>query len=131
MEQKRAEMVFASSRGPLQICLLHHTECDEWLLPKGHKDRGKCVPSTAMRETFEETRFPYRQAPAPARNGVTRAPAATAQTLSSLSVFNYGMHKEEGKGKSEFRGNEPVLGSSERESEHTFEEISGGTWCGL
>jgi 8-oxo-dGTP pyrophosphatase MutT (NUDIX family) len=70
-------ILFASTRGPLQICLLHHTERDEWLLPKGRKDRGECVPSTAMRETFEETGFPCRQLPL---DMVTRAPAATAQT---------------------------------------------------
>lgn len=70
-------ILFASTRAPLQICLLHHTERKEWLLPKGRKDRGECVPVTAMRETFEETGYPCRQLPL---DMVTRAPAATAQT---------------------------------------------------
>lgn len=70
-------ILFASTRAPLQVCLLHHTERDEWLLPKGRKDRGECVPETAIRETFEETGYPCRQLPL---DIVTRAPAATAQT---------------------------------------------------
>ena len=70
-------ILFASTRAPLQVCLLHHTERNEWLLPKGRKDRGECVPVTAMRETFEETGYPCRQLPL---DMVTRAPAATAQT---------------------------------------------------
>jgi len=70
-------ILFASTRAPLQICLLHHTERDEWLLPKGRKDRGECVPATAMRETFEETGYPCRLLPL---DMITRAPAAIAQT---------------------------------------------------
>jgi 8-oxo-dGTP pyrophosphatase MutT (NUDIX family) len=70
-------ILFASTRAPLQVCLLHHTERNEWLLPKGRKDRGECVPTTAIRETFEETGYPCRQLPL---DMVTRAPAATAQT---------------------------------------------------
>jgi 8-oxo-dGTP pyrophosphatase MutT (NUDIX family) len=70
-------ILFASTRAPLQICLLHHMERNEWLLPKGRKDRGECVPATAIRETFEETGYPCRQLPL---DMVTRAPAATAQT---------------------------------------------------
>ena len=70
-------ILFASTRAPLQVCLLHHMERDEWLLPKGRKDRGECVPATAIRETFEETGYPCRQLPL---DIVTRAPAATAQT---------------------------------------------------
>lgn len=70
-------ILFASTRAPLQVCLLHHTERNEWLLPKGRKDRGECVPITAIRETFEETGYPCRQLPL---DMVTRAPAATAQT---------------------------------------------------
>ena len=70
-------ILFASTRAPLQVCLLHHMERNEWLLPKGRKDRGECVPETAIRETFEETGYPCRQLPL---DMVTRAPAATAQT---------------------------------------------------
>ncbi|KAF8496239.1 hypothetical protein F5888DRAFT_418113 [Russula emetica] len=70
-------ILFASTRAPLRVCLLHHTERNEWLLPKGRKDRGECVPVTAIRETFEETGYPCRQLPL---DMITRAPAATAQT---------------------------------------------------
>ncbi|KAG6830469.1 hypothetical protein H0H87_008042 [Tephrocybe sp. NHM501043] len=41
-----------------EICLLHNTEKDEWLLPKGRKDRGESIEIAAARETFEETGYP-------------------------------------------------------------------------
>ncbi|KAG6908748.1 hypothetical protein DXG01_003452 [Tephrocybe rancida] len=41
-----------------EICLLHNTEKDEWLLPKGRKDRGENIEVAAARETFEETGYP-------------------------------------------------------------------------
>ena len=50
-------ILFASTRAPLQVCLLRLTERNEWLLPKGLKDRGAGVPATAIRETFEETGY--------------------------------------------------------------------------
>jgi len=78
-------ILFESTRAPLQVCLLHHTERDEWLLPKGRKDRGECVPVTAIRETFEETGYPCRQLPL---NMITRAPAATAQTKDAPEGVN-------------------------------------------
>ncbi|KAH9976048.1 NUDIX hydrolase domain-like protein [Russula compacta] len=70
-------ILFASTRAPLQICLLRHTVRDEWLLPKGRKDRGEDVPTTAVRETYEETGYPCHALPL---DLVTRAPAAGAQT---------------------------------------------------
>ena len=69
--------MFASTRAPLQVCLLHHNIRDEWLLPKGRKDRGEDVTITAARETFEETGYPCRQLPL---DLITRAPEAGAQT---------------------------------------------------
>jgi 8-oxo-dGTP pyrophosphatase MutT (NUDIX family) len=70
-------ILFASTRAPLQVCLLRHNVRNEWLLPKGRKDRGEGVPATAVRETFEETGYPCRQLPL---DLVTRAPAAGSQT---------------------------------------------------
>jgi len=78
-------ILFASTRAPLQVCLLHHTERHEWLLPKGRKDRGESVPATAMRETFEETGYPCRMLPL---DMITRAPAATAQTKDAPEIVN-------------------------------------------
>ena len=78
-------ILFASTRAPLQVCLLRHTERNEWLLPKGRKDRGEGVPATAIRETFEETGYPCRLLPL---DMVTRAPAATAQTKDAPECVN-------------------------------------------
>lgn len=41
---------------PLEIlCLVHLQRKDEWLLPKGRKDRGESVEETALQEVYEET----------------------------------------------------------------------------
>ncbi|KAF8200128.1 hypothetical protein BJ912DRAFT_948032 [Pholiota molesta] len=42
----------------LEICILHHLTEDEWLLPKGRKDRGETIEQAAIRETYEETGYP-------------------------------------------------------------------------
>ncbi|GLB42424.1 putative NUDIX domain containing protein [Lyophyllum shimeji] len=42
----------------LEICLIHNLDRDEWLLPKGRKDRGESLAGAAVRETFEETGYP-------------------------------------------------------------------------
>ena len=78
-------ILFASTRAPLQVCLLRHTERNEWLLPKGRKDRGEGVPATAVRETFEETGYLCRLLPL---DMITRAPAATAQTKDAPEIVN-------------------------------------------
>ena len=70
-------ILFASTCAPLQIYLLHHNIRDEWLLPKGRKDRGEDVTTTAVRETFEQTGYPCRQLPL---DLITRAPEAGART---------------------------------------------------
>ncbi|SRR6266702_571029 len=70
-------ILFASTRAPLQVCLLHHNVRDEWLLPKGRKDRGEDVTVAAVRETFEETGYPCQRLPL---DLITRAPEAGAQT---------------------------------------------------
>lgn len=65
-----------TARKPLQVCLLRHPLRNEWLLPKGRKDRGESLEQTALRETFEETGFPpillpvgmHTRAPDPAAN---------------------------------------------------------------
>ena len=40
---------------PLEICLIRLQHKEEWLLPKGRKDRGESVEETALREVYEET----------------------------------------------------------------------------
>lgn len=59
---------------PLQVCLLRHPLREEWLLPKGRKDRGESLEQTALRETFEETGFPPALLPVGMH---TRAPDPT------------------------------------------------------
>ena len=56
---------------PLEICILHHLTRNEWLLPKGRKDRGETIERTAVRETYEETGYPCRLWP---QRMPTRAP---------------------------------------------------------
>ncbi|KAI0270421.1 hypothetical protein BC834DRAFT_819220 [Gloeopeniophorella convolvens] len=70
-------ILFESTHAPLRICLLRHNVRDEWLLPKGRKDRGEGVTAAAMRETYEETGYPCRLLPL---DLVTRAPEPGAQT---------------------------------------------------
>lgn len=56
----------------LEICILHQTRRDEWLLPKGRKDRGESVEDAAIRETYEETGYKCTLWP---QRMPTRAPA--------------------------------------------------------
>jgi 8-oxo-dGTP pyrophosphatase MutT (NUDIX family) len=58
---------------PLQVCLLHHVNRDQWLLPKGRLERGESPQQGALRETAEETGYTCRALPVRMR---TRAPAA-------------------------------------------------------
>ena len=68
----------------LEICILHQLTRDEWLLPKGRKDRGEAIEEAALRETYEETGYrcslwPQRmatRAPAPGVNNVHRSEVA-------------------------------------------------------
>jgi len=65
---------------PLKICLLRRITRDErveWVLPKGHKDRGEDVIQAAVRETYEESGYPCQLLPL---NVTTLAPAAGQQT---------------------------------------------------
>ncbi|KAH9958136.1 hypothetical protein BC827DRAFT_1221280 [Russula dissimulans] len=66
-----------STRAPLKICLLRCITRDEWVLPKGHKDRGEDVIQAALRETYEESGYPCQLLPL---NVTTLAPAAGQQT---------------------------------------------------
>ncbi|KAH9028196.1 hypothetical protein EDB85DRAFT_2291274 [Lactarius pseudohatsudake] len=43
-------ILFESTRAPLRVCLLHHNVRDEWLLPKGRKDRGEDVTVAATKD---------------------------------------------------------------------------------
>ncbi|KAI0291369.1 NUDIX hydrolase domain-like protein, partial [Multifurca ochricompacta] len=70
-------ILFASTHAPLRVCLIHHNARGQWLLPKGRKDRGENIITTAVRETFEETGYPCRLLPL---DLITRAPAVGAQT---------------------------------------------------
>lgn len=55
-----------------EICILYHLTKDEWLLPKGRKDRGETLEKAAVRETYEETGYPCHLWP---QRMPTRAPA--------------------------------------------------------
>ncbi|KAJ3745805.1 NUDIX hydrolase domain-like protein [Lentinula detonsa] len=67
----------APESGKLQICVLYHTIKDEWLLPKGRKDCGESIETTAVRETYEETGYKCKLLPC---NMSTRAPAHGVHT---------------------------------------------------
>lgn len=40
-----------------QICLIHNTVHDEWMLPKGTNENDESVIETAKREVYEETGY--------------------------------------------------------------------------
>ncbi|KAF8956836.1 NUDIX hydrolase domain-like protein [Flammula alnicola] len=61
-----------ASSNKLEVCVLHQLIKDEWLLPKGRKDRGETVEQAAVRETYEETGYACRLWP---QRMPTRAPA--------------------------------------------------------
>lgn len=68
---------------PLQICLLFHTARNEWLLPKGRKDRYEPITATAIRETFEETGYPCKLLPITLP---TRAPLPGSQAKDCVEI---------------------------------------------
>jgi 8-oxo-dGTP diphosphatase len=43
------------SKSGIQICMVHRPRHGDWSLPKGKADPGELMPSTARRETLEET----------------------------------------------------------------------------
>ncbi len=67
----------------LEICVLHHTKRDVWLLPKGRKDRGETIEQAALRETFEETGFKCELWP---QKMPTRAPEPGVNNLFNTQV---------------------------------------------
>jgi len=71
------------SSGALEICILHHMKRDEWLLPKGRKDRGESIEQTAVRETYEETGFSCELWP---QKMATRAPAAGVDNIHRVQI---------------------------------------------
>lgn len=46
-----------------QVCLIHYTKRNEWLLAKGRRDIGESREKAAVRETEEETGFKCRLLP--------------------------------------------------------------------
>lgn len=79
---------------PLEICLIHLQHEDEWVLPKGRKDRGESVEETALREVYEETGwkavpFPatmYTRATVPDVEGSRLAQPDQPHLVSALST---------------------------------------------
>ena len=69
----------------LEICVLHHTKRNEWLLPKGRKDRGETIEQAALRETFEETGFKCELWP---QKMPTRAPEPGVNNLFTTQVVD-------------------------------------------
>jgi 8-oxo-dGTP pyrophosphatase MutT (NUDIX family) len=64
-------VVFDFSRK--QICLIHHVELDQWLLPKGRRNCSEHCFETAVREVKEETGYHVSIVPVRLK---TRAPLA-------------------------------------------------------
>lgn len=67
----------------LEVCILHQTIKDEWLLPKGRKDRGETIEAAAIRETYEETGYPCRLWP---QTIPTRAPPAGVNNIHTVEA---------------------------------------------
>jgi 8-oxo-dGTP pyrophosphatase MutT (NUDIX family) len=67
----------------LEICILHHLRRDEWLLPKGRKDRGETIEQAALRETYEETGFKCSLWP---QRMPTRAPAPGVDNVFTTQI---------------------------------------------
>jgi 8-oxo-dGTP pyrophosphatase MutT (NUDIX family) len=68
-------VLFDLSRELKRVCLIHylHGGNEEWLLPKGRRNRGECRRQAALREVEEETGYKCRIYPV---TMVTRAPHA-------------------------------------------------------
>lgn len=68
---------------PLEVCLIWHIPRKEWLLPKGRKDRGEDLQTTAAGETYEETGYRCELLPL---NMTTRAPAPGVHTKDKIQT---------------------------------------------
>ncbi|KAL4872558.1 NUDIX hydrolase domain-like protein [Aspergillus spectabilis] len=68
-------VLFDLSQKPKRVCLIlyRHRENDEWLLPKGRRNRGESRRQAALREVEEETGYKCRIYPVTV---TTRAPQA-------------------------------------------------------
>ncbi|KAG5641541.1 hypothetical protein DXG03_004800 [Asterophora parasitica] len=76
--------------GGHEICIVHSTAfgLDEWLLPKGRKDRGESIEAAAVRETFEETGYPCALWP---QRLATRAPVPGVSESADVAVIGDGI----------------------------------------
>ncbi|KAF8147860.1 NUDIX hydrolase domain-like protein [Crassisporium funariophilum] len=74
----------ASTNG-LETCILHQTVKNEWLLPKGRKDRGETIEEAAVRETYEETGYACHLWP---QRMPTRAPAPGVNNVHVVEVLD-------------------------------------------
>ncbi|EIN03540.1 hypothetical protein PUNSTDRAFT_123237 [Punctularia strigosozonata HHB-11173 SS5] len=68
----------------LEACILWHSDREEYLLPKGRKDRGESLEQTALRETYEETGYPCKLLPV---DMVTRAPEPGVNTKDGVGLY--------------------------------------------
>lgn len=70
-----------------QICLVHSTERDEWLLPKGRRNIGETRQKAAAREVQEETGFPCRLLPVNLKSRCTPDAEETGFTPDEPRLF--------------------------------------------
>lgn len=85
---RRAQPIESAVRtgaSAFEICILHEMTKDEWLLPKGRKDRGETLEQTAVRETYEETSYPCRLWP---QRMPTRAPAPGVSNIHRTQIVD-------------------------------------------
>ena len=74
-----------TSASTFEICILHQLTKDEWLLPKGRKDRGETLEQAAVRETYEETSYPCHLWP---QRMPTRAPAPGVSNIHRTQIVD-------------------------------------------
>ncbi|KAF9475373.1 hypothetical protein BDN70DRAFT_814202 [Pholiota conissans] len=74
-----------ASTSTLEVCILHQLTKNEWLLPKGRKDRGETLEQAAVRETYEETGYPCHLWP---QRMPTLAPAPGVSDVHHVEVVD-------------------------------------------
>ncbi|KAI1353975.1 NUDIX domain-containing protein [Xylaria sp. FL0043] len=65
-------IVFDTSTHPNKVCLLYHSKCDEWVLPKGRRNCNESRQAAVTREVREESGYGITLRPL---RLVTRAPS--------------------------------------------------------